>query len=78
MNWNKLILESAIKNHEVYCMNNGIEVEKKPLNRFAVYNTYMEELDEKCTFESVEEAKEFIVDHALQYESFIIVELKRV
>ncbi len=28
MNWNKLILESAIKNHEVYCMNNGIEQDR--------------------------------------------------
>jgi len=28
MDWSKLILESTIKNHEVYCMNNGIEQDR--------------------------------------------------
>ena len=28
MDWSKLILESTIKNHEVYCMNNGIKQDR--------------------------------------------------
>jgi hypothetical protein len=78
MNWNKYILNAAVKNHEVYCAANGIEVEKKPINRYAIYNVFMEELDEKGTFDTVEEAKEFISEHELPRDNFIVVELKRV
>ena len=51
---------------------------KKLLNKFVVYNSYMEEIAEKCTFDSITEAKEYIVEHELPRDTFIVLELKRV
>lgn len=51
---------------------------KTPLNKFAIYNQLMDELDELCVFDSITEANEFMAEHMLDRAVFIVVELKRI